>query len=380
MNNILEETKDINNLNDKVKFYPVDRAANVVACPRGLDEFLATYVFCLKKKRIVNRYTLELFPVSTIMDYHQQDFTLSPIDDPISLITKKEREIVEKRELTYNLWQSHEKRLRVYDTIYRPDFAFEFVEIKGNLYYNLAVMPHHAVVDFQDVEVKSAIEKFHHALECVIGHGFASSWKSHPNCKRPRKVDWFLHWLALNIQQPHIRCVSTPVYVSEMERGFGNRWLSDLLCRLLGEHNVSQLAIDDIQASTFKKYVPDKTLCILNTDKDLVSTDSDKKNAKAVLKNVNDNQLPIMLQPELKYKNNIYTNLLVLEHIDNVYRVADFREIKMEILTWNGSQSDERTNLFSLLEDNTFIRVVFHYLAKLDLSDFNESNGKDKID
>jgi len=74
--------------------------------------------------------------------------------------------------------------------------------------------------------------------------------------------EWFIDWMALNLQHPDRRCKVTPLHIS-LHHGTGRGWLVSLLGKLLGHWNCTKTKMSDIVEGTWGNYLDRSLLCCL---------------------------------------------------------------------------------------------------------------------
>ena len=187
--------------------------------------------------------------------------------------------------------------------------------------------------------------------------------------------DWFINWMALNVQHPGNRCKAVPLHVS-IEHGTGRGWLIKVMEELLGDWNCTKTKMSDLVNGQFKEYL----------DKSLLCSIEEVHEGGAKPYEVNDAIRDILIEDRLavnvkfghKGTQRIFTNFflmsnhtdaLVLKEVDrriNVFRCDTeprSKEEYLKIYKWlNGP---------SKTEPSEGICALYHALKKKNLEGFD---------
>lgn len=135
---------------------------------------------------------------------------------------------------TSGLWLSHEKRMTVEGTTFQPGEHKKIIRSDDRrLLVNMAHFPEHSKhFDKLDENVdRWRMNVFNRHMEYLF--------------PLPEQRQWFVQWLAFNVQNPGERCKVTPLHVSK-PHGTGRGWVVSLIEKLLGTWNVSKTTISEM--------------------------------------------------------------------------------------------------------------------------------------
>ncbi len=110
------------------------------------------------------------------------------------------------------------------------------------------------------------VNKFHTPNHTPGFDGDTSIFHNHMDYLFPIKQerDWFVDWIAFNIQYPERRCKVTPLHTAPP--GTGRGWVVELMNRLLGHWNCTQTAMDKFFSNRFNDYLINSTFCVVRDD------------------------------------------------------------------------------------------------------------------
>lgn len=319
--------------------------SKITGNPKTLEEFLHSYVYCMKQEMIINRFDLVTINESALKRFHDNDTYEVP--------EAKADKVILKKYPLYPAWRFHKEALKVTNAIYKPN-APEFIKGDGDrLYYNTFRMPQHTPVNLSSEPIWTRVKLFIDHIEYLI-----------PNRD---ESEWFLDWMAYCIKQPAERCNTTPLHVTP-KQGTGRSWLGSLFPLLLGESNVSKTTFDTLLNSSFNSFMDDKLVCII----DEVSNPGSRNSVSGSLRSkLTDPKQEI----NNKYKNavtkDVYVNFLLFSNDLNALNIPknDRRMYVMAGATQPLSPA-YYARLFNMLKDKLFISGVYYYLRSRDLSKF----------
>lgn len=75
--------------------------------------------------------------------------------------------------------------------------------------------------------------------------------------------EWFIDWMALNIQHPENRCKVTPLHIAP-HHGLGRGWIVELMSKLLGQWNCKKAKMTQVSGgSQYNGYMYKSLLCCI---------------------------------------------------------------------------------------------------------------------
>jgi len=145
------------------------------------------------------------------------------------------------------LWLKHDERKWVSNHIYVPNDGTgpRIVESGGYNYLNTFRMP-----EFPRPTVLKAemLDVFWRHMDYLFPI----------NDER----EWFISWMALNLQHPDRRCKVTPLHIS-LHHGTGRGWLVTLMGQLLGHWNCTKTKMSDVIEGSWGNYLDKSLLCCI---------------------------------------------------------------------------------------------------------------------
>jgi len=253
-------------------------------------------------------------------------------------------------------WLAHEDRKTAEGGVFRPDRDGErLVEEGGLLWINEFSMPVHDADD---------------AVESQWAHVFDDHMDYILPVKKER--EWFIDWMAFNVQYPARRCLVTPLHVSKAH-GTGRGWIVKLMNALLGEWNCTKTKMPVLcgegSAGAFNDYLNDSLLCAIEEVKE-----GDKR--FGISDKVRDILTEDLLEINIKFGDKrtkrVYTNFFMMSNHDDAL-VIPMEDRRINVLQGvdyykEGSYYDD---LYSALGCKHFINAIYRRLMSRDLSAFN---------
>lgn len=182
--------------------------------------------------------------------------------------------------------------------------------------------------------------------------------------------EWFLDWMAFNLQRPHMRCKVTPLHVS-IAHGTGRGWLVHLLSRLLGRWNVTKTKMKELMddsGSGFNGFLANSLLCCIEEVRE-------PKKRYEVSDRIRDTLTEDFLEVNVKWggqgTRQIFTNFFFMSnHPDALAIPKEDRRINVFSGADKAQPTDYYLRLYAWLETQG-VRQLHAYLKRRDLSNFN---------
>lgn len=205
-----------------------------------LERFIDRYVYVEAGNRVCD---LEKPPQYSIYEYVEFRNTNAGVRHLVPAPTKQDPD-KEKLQAVSDSWVAHPDRETVRDCEYDPTGG-RVIEREGLKFVNEFNMP-----SFDKCSDTSRLEVFTEHMEYLL----------------PKKVEreWFISWIALNVQQPGRRSKVTPLLVS-LPHGTGRGWVTELMEKLLGEWNCTKTKMKELAGegggAAFNEYLDRSLLC-----------------------------------------------------------------------------------------------------------------------
>ena len=268
------------------------------------------------------------------------------------------------------IWMEHGERKWVSDHIYVPNdgSGSRMIESGGYNYLNTFRMPEFPKPVYGD------------GSHCLQAEALVKPFIEHMKYLFPVETEreWFISWMALNLQHPDRRCKVTPLHIS-LHHGTGRGWLVTLMGQLLGSWNCTKTKMSDVVEGAWGNYLDRSLLCCIEE-----VHEGDKP--YAVSETLRDILTEDTLQLNVKYggieTKRVYTNFffmsnradaLVLTEADrriNVFKndspPLDVGYYK-ELYKWSKGKSDASGAEIP----SVGVCALWHWLMARDLSKFN---------
>lgn len=186
-----------------------------------------------------------------------------------------------------------------------------------------------------------------------------------------KERDWFIHWMAFNLQYPGKRCLVTPLHVSK-QHGTGRGWVVKLLTRLLGAWNCKKTKMDVLcgegGAGAFQDYLHKSLLCSVEEVRESSHRFGISDKVRDVL---TEDYLEVNVKYGGKQTQRVYTNFfLMTNHVDALVLTEEDRRINV----FSGPDFYQSQEYYKELYDwldTDGLSQLHQYLMSLHLSDFN---------
>ncbi len=275
----------------------------------------------------------------------------------VKKITKGGVELVRKN--IADIWLLHEDRKSANTTIYDPNapvLVDKVYEVEGKRVVKRAINSFY-LPDHDETDATDRLDVFAEHMEYII-----------PD---EREREWFVDWLAFNIQKPGKRCQVTPLHVSQAH-GTGRGWIEQLLYRLLGHHNSTNTKMKTLAgegaAGGFNDYLSESLICTISEVRE-----KDKRYA------VNDRIRDVLVADYLQINKKggdmgsrfVYTNFfLQSNHFDALVLPPEDRRI--QVLSGPEAVREDAyyNRIYAWLDDRVAVSQLFCWLRRRDLSRF----------
>ena len=249
------------------------------------------------------------------------------------------------------VWLGHKSRKTAVSTTYRPGEG-RVVNEYGNDWVNEFYTP-----EFPTEYNEFRTYKFLEHLEYLMP------------VKDER--EWFIDWMAFNLQYPERRCKITPLHIS-LPHGTGRGWVVELMQKLLGVHNVSKTKISNIASEQFgggyNDYLYKSLLCCIE---EVREGDKRYKVSDHMRDILTENVLGINCKYGWKGTTQVYTNFFMMSnHPDALVITKEDRRIFVISGPEEVQSNDYYTDIYNYLATNAWLDVG-SYLLQRNLDKFN---------
>lgn len=322
-----------------------------------LTEFLKRYAFMpegnsvVDLKRPIDLAVMEIASFRNLTANKRMEVPAPTVKDPEGT----------KMEPVHKFWLTNNDRMTVEGTTYDPGTAKRITKGADNrLFLNKAHFPNHVrLLKAPDREPRS-IATFTRHMEYIL-----------PDAK---EREWFMGWLAFNVQRPADRCKVTPLHVSKHHRT-GRGWIVELLEKLLGEWNVSKAKMKHIcgggSAAQFDDYLFESLVCAIEEVKEADHRYSISDEVRDLL---TENRLNLNLKYGGKGTKRVHTNFFWMSnHEDALVIPRDDKRIVVLSGPTFVQPAEYYDTLYSWIkgpEGKENIAELWRYLKKVDLSGF----------
>lgn len=316
----------------------------------SFDKMIENLIHVHKGDRI---YDLSVAPHLALSKTQECRSAFKHLKTPV-LVGKKE-----KLMSSFTLWENESTRKLARDVVYDPNCS-RYYEEAGEWFVNEFFMPDHKpTTDESDIEI--IINHFLYLLVDDV------------------EREWFLDWLAFNVQFPGRRSKLTPLIIATAH-GTGRGWIIELLKALLGKWNVQSTKMSVLSgegnAGAYQDFLHKSLVCAIHEIRE-------SANAKYTINDkVRDYLDAPSLELNLKYGAkgtfDIYTNFILMSnHTDALILPEEDRRINVlqGPAIANGVQYYE--DLYGVLDNARAIEQYFWYLKRRDLTQFKRTARMD---
>lgn len=184
--------------------------------------------------------------------------------------------------------------------------------------------------------------------------------------------DWFIQWLAYNLQFPGTRCKVTPLHIST-NHGTGRGWVVKLMEKLMGDWNVKKTKMDILSgegsAGQFQDFFFESTLCAIE---EVYETGGKQFTVGDKIRDyLTEDRLEVNRKKGLKDTRDVFTNFFFMSNHTNAL-VLDAKDRRINVFRSDCPQWTEShiNHMYSWLKGNG-VSQLNTFLRELDLSNFN---------
>lgn len=215
-----------------------------------LDVFLKRYIFVEEGRLVCDLTKKPQKCLSRIEEFRDQT---ANVRHEIPAPTKTEPDKM-KVVPVHNSWMVHPDRMSTQGPGYMPGANRIFEdEDDGLSYVNTFYMPEFKKEDVFFGDIDLFLKHMHYLFPIET------------------EREWFIDWMAFNIQRPETRCKVTPLHISTAH-GTGRGWVVELLYGLLGHWNCKKTKMDvlsgESSAGAYQEYLDKSLLCCVEEVKE----------------------------------------------------------------------------------------------------------------
>lgn len=186
-----------------------------------------------------------------------------------------------------------------------------------------------------------------------------------------RERDWFISWIAFNLQKPHLRCKVTPLHVS-VAHGTGRGWIVELMGRLLGDWNCTKTKMETLAGEgiegAYQDYMNKSLFCAIEEVRE-------GRQRYAISDKIRDKIESRSLSINVKYggksTKRVFTNFfLMTNHPDALVLTEEDRRINVFAGPQKVRDRQYYMHLYQWLETDG-VDALYQHLIQRDLSDFD---------
>ena len=319
-----------------------------------VERFVAQYIYVEDGDRVCDLAKPPQHCLSRLSEFRN---ATSNVRHEVPAPTKSEPDKV-KFEPVHQAWLVNSKRGTARGAAFDPKQGRVFADQWGLNWINEAYMP-----EFAHTKEQYLITVFTNHMEYLFPVA--------------REREWFINWLAFNLQRPEVRCKVTPLHVS-VAHGTGRGWVVELLGKLLGPWNNSQTKMSVLSGEgsggAYHDYLHNSLLCSIGEVRE-----SGKRYSvsDAIRDLLTEPRLELNLKYGSKGTRDVYTNFFMMSnHTDALVLSAEDRRIN--VFRGPDVPMDEAyyTRLYAWLETDG-LGQLYWYLMRRDLTNFDWHRSMD---
>ena len=317
---------------------------------RLLDHFIKRFVYRAKSNMAGDTYTGKSYPYNP----HFTNFTASAFWTEIG-----SKGGVKKIQVS-EAWKSSFKRVTATDDGWlisddRTYLNHDDKDIKGKpqLYWNDYVEP-----KWDEVKTEEHLPTFIEHIKYLI-----------PN---EEDCELFIQWLAERFQYPLDRARFTPLHISP-NQGTGRGWIVRLMQELMGADNTSTTKMSELagKGNEGKEYLMNKRFCAVH---EVYEERKYKYQIDAKVRStLTESYLHINTKYGFKGQMRVYTSLFLMSnHRDCLVLPPEDRRIWVIEGRVIQKSAEYYNKLYGMLNNKQFLREVYWYLKRLDITKIRE--------
>lgn len=338
-------------------------AAGTVEDDNKLSEFLKRYVYVATDDTVHDLWSsqeIENLPLKNFnnkMRKHSMvvEFMTKRVDAGGSPIWD------EKSVMVADQWLKHADRQDVQGMLYAPGRdTRRVIEMHGHKYLNSYRAP--------------VFER------PAGGPGVGGGWNLEPFRRHiaymfpdSEEREWFLSWMALNVQHPENRCKVTPLHVSVRE-GTGRGWMIELMNALLGTWNCRSVKIEEVTDAKFNAFLANSLVIFVD---EVYEQGAGKfKVMDKIRATLTENQIEINEKNVRARKRDIFANFFLMTNHPDALSIRD-TDRRINVL-WCDADPTELpesgegyfNQLYGWKKKAENVAALYYWLLERDLSGF----------
>ncbi len=311
-----------------------------------LGEFLERYVYIEDGDRICDLHKPAFCSISKFCEFKNVTANcIHAIPTPTHRNPEKTR-----AEMVWRTWLAHPERKTAQSTCYRPGEERIIQDEYGLNWINEFYFP-----VFEHTTNEDRLDVFFNHTRYLFP--IAS------------EHEWFIDWMAFNLQHPKRRCKVTPLHIS-VAHGTGRGWLVKLMMQLLGSWNCTKTKMVFLcgENNNFHDYLNNSLFCAIEEVKE-----GDKRYAisDSIRDLLTEDDLEINIKFGTKNTQPVYTNFFFMSnHPDALVLTKEDRRINVFMGPDTPKDNDYYHKLYQWLE-TPGITQLYNHLMRRNLSQFN---------
>lgn len=184
--------------------------------------------------------------------------------------------------------------------------------------------------------------------------------------------EWFIDWVAFNLQKPERRCKVTPLHIS-VEHGTGRGWIVELMQTLLGHWNCTKTKMKTLSgdggAGAFNDFLNDSLFCAVEEVREGRKRFEISDRIRDIL---TEDTLEINVKYGGKQTQPVYTNFFFMSNHPDAMVLS---ELDRRVMVLSGPKKPKSNRyyekLYGFLEREDAVAQFYHWVLRRDLKKFN---------